>query len=295
MTIRDKSPPWVEAGLDPQSSNLNQSPNMKIKLSFYLRIALSIFLLISCASHQDVSPNANKNLLQTNILTDVLDQFTHNNFSMQIVAEYTKARYGLDFNNRYNQMLPSFLTDHPLRLEVRGQDISMADVSLILQKNDIAPTSPIYQYLEVMISLFDIEQEADDMINGFRMLRNRVMQDPWLDKPDRERLDMTFALIMSNYHGLVDAASNIRTSSDARTQGWFSKVWRIVRSVVITASLGAMIGARYGEDGAIVGAVILGAAAIADAAANDNCHFALQCSGGWRQDCSTGECKPYTL
>lgn len=33
--------------------------------------------------------------------------------------------------------------------------------------------------------------------------------------------------------------------------------------------------------------------AITDSWANNYCHFAMQCDGGWRQSCSSGECAPY--
>lgn len=86
----------------------------------------------------------------------------------------------------------------------------------------------------------------------------------------------------------------LKVYSNERTLGWFSsKVWRVIRSVVIAATIGAMIGLTEGPYVAIAAAVVMGAAAYADAAANDYCHFAVQCSGGWRQDCDTGECKPY--
>ena len=44
---------------------------------------------------------------------------------------------------------------------------------------------------------------------------------------------------------------------------------------------------------AIVGGTIMGIVAVVDAGANGYCHFAMQCDGGWRQDCASGVCMPY--
>lgn len=81
-----------------------------------------------------------------------------------------------------------------------------------------------------------------------------------------------------------------------RTQSWFINAWRWVRSVIVTAGVGFAVGylsLGLNPTAGIIGAIVAGGAAIADAWANDYCHFALQCDGGWRQECSTGQCAPY--
>lgn len=53
------------------------------------------------------------------------------------------------------------------------------------------------------------------------------------------------------------------------------------------------MGIPGGYPGVAIGATVAGSTAIADYRSNNYCHFALQCDGGWRQDCMTGECMPY--
>ena len=87
-------------------------------------------------------------------------------------------------------------------------------------------------------------------------------------------------------------ATDLRTNGFwKRFKSWTKKTWRKVRSVIVSTAIGVASGfAAGGPVGAIIGGIIGLTGSIIDLAANDVCHFAMQCPKGWMQDCSSGDC-----
>lgn len=128
-------------------------------------------------------------------------------------------------------------------------------------------------------------------------MRNEIASNHLLNSYERNNLLSTWDAVIANYSGLLEVSYSLYNGqiyTIARTQGWFRTAWRVIRSVVLTAAVGLIVGFyTCGPPCAIVGAVVMGVVAIADAWANNYCHFAMQCDGGWRQDCSSGVCMAY--
>lgn len=127
-------------------------------------------------------------------------------------------------------------------------------------------------------------------------MRSDIANDFTMPQYERASLLSAWDAVITNYEGLLQISYAIFSGeiyAIARTEGWFSNAWRIFRSVVLLAAVGALIGFTMGLTGAIVGAIVMGIVGITDAWANGNCHFAMQCDGGWRQSCSSGECRPF--
>lgn len=234
-------------------------------------------------------------ILQTNVLADALNEFKQNRFSMQRVVFLMKKSYGINFDTEYEKLFSRLATDHDQRVEARGEDIDIKDVGIILLDNGITDETAAFRYLMNLTHLFDENNSGTSIANELNQLGLDASSDRTLTNAERDRLEITFKLLASNYNGIAKSIErDLRNSASERIQGWFnSRVWRVIRSVVVTATIGALVGSYVNPYVAIVGGVIMGAAALADASANNNCHFAVQCSGGWRQDCDTGECKPY--
>ncbi|SHG64190.1 hypothetical protein SAMN04488109_1201 [Chryseolinea serpens] len=205
-----------------------------------------------------------------------------------------KTLYGIDFDGEYAKIIPLFSSVHSLQVEERGQDIEMRDIAAMLERNEMGPETRSYHHLENLVRLFDDEQSNASVIGAFNRFKDQIISDPELSDSEKRRLVMALTTIASNYDGIAKGiTSSMREASNERTQGLFNRVWRVIRSVIITSTIGAAIGATEGPVGAIIGAAVTTTAAVSDAQFNHNCHFALQCDGGWRQDCMTGECKPY--
>lgn len=214
---------------------------------------------------------------------------------MRNISTLAKSSYGFDFDVEYGRVISRLTATGPLQIAALGQDIALSDMALVLQNSGVIQGTPSYRYLENIMNLFDSERSIIEMAWAFNSLRDIVMLDETMTQPDRDRLAMTFTLLINNYDGIVKGIkAGLEDASSERTEGFFnSRVWRVIRSVVVAVVIGTMIGITEGPYVAVAAAVVAGAAAYADAAVNDNCHFAVQCSGGWRQDCNTGECKPY--
>ena len=294
MTTRDKSPPQRVAGSDPHSSN-HISKNMKSKISLHLRMIVPALLLLSCTNSMETMTSYSPVILQSDVLAACLNRFTADNLSMQNIPALAKISYEFDFDVEYGKVISRLTTTHLLQVASLGQDLAMSDMALVLQNNGVIQGTPSYRYLENIMNLFDSERSVVDMAGAFNRLRSAVLSDETVTKLDRDRLAMTFTLLINNYDGIVKGIeASLKAASSERTEGFFtSRVWRVIRSVVVAVSIGVMVGVSEGPYVAVAAAVVMGAAAYADAAVNDNCHFAVQCSGGWRQDCNTGECKPY--
>jgi len=268
---------------------------MNIKPLIYCKITLSVLFLISCTNQPGIRPVAGAELLETNILSDVLDRLNNDSLSIQEITDFTKASYNVDFGLEYEKMRSHFIVDQDFETNARGSDIVMSNMPTVLKRHGIVVGTPVYQFLENMSALFDSEASNAQMAVEFKLLKEQAVSDKSLNESDRGKIVSALTLITSNYNGIVAVVSKaFRQASGGRSQGLFSVVWRVVRSVVVTAAVGALMGIPGGYPAIAIGATIAGSAAIADYRVNDYCHFALQCGGGWRQDCMTGECKPYT-
>lgn len=214
---------------------------------------------------------------------------------MSEVAAFVKAEYNINFDKEYEQLLPYFSDNRERNKSARGLDVTISDLAGVLESAGISESSESYNYLVQVSSLFEDEQLTEEQIlNELTRLKNQIETNNSIVLGEKEKLLMVSTLLLNNF---TEIADNLYTSeggvAGGRTNGWLQKAWRVVRSVVLTAGVGALVGAAAGPVGAIVGAIVVGAVAITDAAANNYCHFAMQCAGGWRQDCATGVCAPY--
>jgi hypothetical protein len=119
-------------------------------------------------------------------------------------------------------------------------------------------------------------------------------------------------ILVANYYGLAEISNSIAINGtvSARTNGWLSKAWRIVRSVVVTVVAvalvtAAVVGAVVASAGTATPIIIAAAATWAGyvgavvgavwgvtSAMNDTCYYAGQCSvkSAGSESCSTGVC-----
>jgi hypothetical protein len=287
-------------------NSLHQSKkNMKIKSSTLgNRVSLLLILLSTNACQTDESETrspSNPKLLSSQVVADAISVYAENDGSLSAMRDFLNSEYGIDFNAGYEMLMPYFKPTHSNKKGNTVSEVDMGAVDEILFSLGVGTSSPIYEYLQNVSGLFDGGLLSEDEIRvELETLKAGILQNDKMTDKEKDKLATVATVVLVNFTGIVDVVADGYTAgSEERTQGWFNKVWRVVRSVVVTAALGAIVGAlSTDEDGnvivnAVVGSAIGGVAAIVDAAANDHCHFALQCSGGWRQNCSSGECEPY--
>lgn len=265
-------------------------------------IALSLLLLFMfthCEESNLEKPKEKE--MELSAITEGLKAFMGDgNASMKNVSEYFSKQYHLDFDKEFQKLKPKFTVVKHNDPSARTQEIDLYNFQEILNSNGITYGSYSYDYLSRLSGIFENGIYEDwEVQNIIYQMRNEIANNYAMSSSERSSLLNTWDALTSNYSGLVDVSYSLYNGeimAIARTQGWFRTAWRVVRSVVLTAVVGAVIG-WYGAGpiGAIVGAVVMGAVAITDAWANDYCHFAFQCNGGWRQDCSSGDCMPYVI
>ncbi|NBW34817.1 MAG: hypothetical protein EBR30_07320 [Cytophagia bacterium] len=220
--------------------------------------------------------------------------------SMENVSAYFSYQHNVDFMTEYQKISEKFTKQDIHGYHVgRVNEIDLYNFQSILDGSGISYGSHSYDYLATLSGIFENgvyeEWEIHDQLN---QMRNDILGNYSIPAYEKNNLLATWDALLANYEGLVQVSYSIFSEQGypvARTQGWFRNAWRIVRSVILTAGVGALVGSPLGLPGAVVGAIVMGAVAITDAWANDYCHFAMQCDGGWRQECSTGECSPYAV
>jgi hypothetical protein len=214
---------------------------------------------------------------------------------MDEISNFVKLKYDINLEDEYKKISPYFFSVNSEDKNVRINEINMNDISLILENAGISKTSESYNYLIQLSNLFENDElDEHEILNGLNGLKFDIEDNLTISTAEKERLILTSTLLVNNFLDIVDNLYSMEGGlQGGRNKGWLKKAWRIVRSVVVTAGVGALIGASAGAVGAIVGGIVMGAVAITDAAANDYCHYAMQCDGGWRQSCTTGECAPY--
>lgn len=219
--------------------------------------------------------------------------------SMENVSDHFSTMYGVDLHAEFQKIEASFISDQS-KSNAKTAEIDLYNFQATLDNVGISEGSYSYDYFTQLSGIFENgiyeEWEIETMINN---MRNEISNNYLLSSYERNNLLMAWDALIINYDGLINASYSIYDGSvyaTAKTKGWFRTAWRVVRSVILTAGVGFAVGfiASGGNPiGGIVGAVINGGAATADAIFNDYCHFAMQCDGGWRQECSTGYCAPY--
>ncbi len=224
------------------------------------------------------------------------------NASMKNVSEYFSKQYNLDFDAEFQKIKPKFIAAGHKDIAARTKEIDLYNFQEILHNNGITYGSYSYDYLSRLSGIFENGvYEEWEIQNIIYQMRNEISNNYSMSSYEKSNLLSTWDVLTANYNGLVEVSYSLYNGeiyAMARTQGWFRNAWRVVRSVVLTAAVGFTVGfiASGGNPiGGVVGAIITGGAAIADAWANDYCHFAMQCDGGWRQECSTGQCAPYVI
>jgi hypothetical protein len=259
-------------------------------------LIVTIFVLLACSQEQPSTlKKPDHDILNSNLLAVSLDKYKNGGESMNEVATFLRGEYDINYDEEYDRLLPHFNLKNNLNKSARGMDIAMSDLSPILENAGISESSQAYDYLVKVSNLFEDEQLAEEQIRSrLNEFRNQIENNALINSAEKERLLATSTLLLHNFSGIAD---NLYESeggiAGGRTNGWLRRAWRVVRSVVLTAAVGALVGASMGPKGAIVGAIVMGAVAITDVAANNHCHFAMQCDGGWRQNCTTGVCTPF--
>jgi hypothetical protein len=260
-------------------------------------LTLAFLLALSFGCEEAVIKTSSKPLAATAI-AEALNAFIGNgSASLTHVNSYFFKQYNLDFESEFQKLRPYFISGNNNYPSAKVQEITLYNLQNILNDNGIHYGSASYNYLAALSDIFnDGLYEEDGVEELIYEMRNEIAQDYTMDDSERNNLLATWDALLVNHDGLVQvtqAVFNGEIYAMARTQGWLRNAWRIFRSVVLLAAVGALIGATFGLTGVIVGAVVMGIVAITDAWANGYCHYALQCDGGWRQSCSTGECMPY--
>lgn len=269
--------------------------NLQPAMLKYMVLSL---LLLCMFTHCEEVPEPKEKEIELSAISEGLKAFIGDGHaSMGNVSDYFRKQYKLDFDAEVQKVQPVFLVGANRNMAARTAEIDLYNFQEILNNHGITYGSYSYDYLARLSGIFEngiYEQwEIQDMIYG---MRNEILNNEVIPATEKSNLLATWDALMANYNGLVEvsyAIVNGEINTMARTQNWFRNAWRVVRSVFVSVVVGTMVGATAGGSGAIIGAIVTAVAAIADAWANDYCHFAMQCAGGWRQECSSGACAPY--
>lgn len=257
-----------------------------------------LFVFTHC--EENVQKPKQAKLMEVSAISEGLKAFIGDgNASMKNISDYFTSEYNFDFNAEYQKLRPKFVSEKHKDVAARTQEIDLYNFQDILNSNGISYGSYSYDYLSRLSGIFENGiYEEWEVQNIISQMRNEITNNYSISPSEKSNLLNTWDALTVNYNGLIEVSYSIYNGeiyAMARTQGWFRTAWRVVRSVVLTAAVGAIIGATISGPGAIVGAIVMGVVAITDAWANDYCHFAFQCDGGWRQECSTGNCAPYVI
>ena len=149
----------------------------------------------------------------------------------------------------------------------------------------------------------DEEQLPEDLEEVFSRLDQiefEISSDQLLQESEKHHLKMMINVYRVNFETILEIVAvelgedpeNVRTELFGKKfKRWAKRVWRRVRSVVVSTAV--MVGAGFLAGGPI-GAIIAGGLTLIgtslDMAFNNVCHFAMQCPSGWMQDCTTGNC-----
>lgn len=278
---------------------------MKLKLSPLGNRTILLLIILSMNACQNAEPEAkshsNQELLSSTAVAESLSVYKESYGSLPAMSDFMHSRYAIDFNAGYERLMPYFYPSHKNEQITTSVSVAIGAVDEILSNMDIDEYSSFYKYLQNVTNLFEGGLlSEDEIVVELKKLKVGILQNNQIDDSEKDKLAIVATLVHLNFTGMVDVvADGDKINSTARTQGWFNKVWRVVRSVVVTAALGAIVGALATDEGgntivnAVIGSAIGGVAAAIDATVNDHCHFALQCSGGWRQNCNSGDCEPY--
>jgi len=267
-------------------------------IKFVVLNLLLLFVFTHCEENLQ-KPKKEKEI-EVSAISEGLKAFIGDgNASMKNVSDYFSSQYNFDFDAEFQKLKPKFASGKHNDPSARTQEIDLYNFQEILNSNGITYGSYSYDYLSRLSGIFENGIYEDwEVKNIIYNMKNEIANNYAMSAPERSNLLNTWDALTSNYNGLVDVSYSIYNGeiyAMARTKGWFRTAWRVLRSVVLTAAVGVFIGATISGPGAIVGAIVMGVVAITDAWANDYCHFAFQCDGGWRQECSTGNCAPYVI
>ncbi len=266
-----------------------------VKLKFLMGLLL-ILTLTQCNENLETSKERKIDITE---ISNGLKAFIGNGEnSMENVSAYFLNHHQVDFIDEYEKISSKFIKQEPNEYHTgRMNDIDLYNFQDILDENGISYGSHSHDYLSTLSNIFENGiYEEWEIHNQLNQMRNNILNNYSIPYYEKNNLLTTWDALIINYEGLIQVSYSIYSEQEysmARTQGWFRNAWRVVRSVILTAGVGALIGSTAGPIGAIVGGIVMGAVAITDVWANDYCHFAMQCDGGWRQECSTGECAPY--
>ena len=225
---------------------------------------------------------------------------------MVALSQYMETTYGVkDFNQTYNQLLPYFTKSKSNSSgRTSSTEVDILSLDAMFENANIPLNSSSYNYVLSLDNIFENEATSDDqVISEIQNLKSSIILNSSISQPEKERLSLISDMLIVNYSGISEVANTIASQGVAmsRTNGWLSRAWRIVRSVVLTvvstAIIGGVVGFVAGGPigaivGAIVGAVGGGYLSIRDISAEDTCHFAFQCGESQEQYCTSGACVP---
>lgn len=139
------------------------------------------------------------------------------------------------------------------------------------------------------------EKLIKDKIHKIRF--DILVKDKRLSKNEADALYQAYVRFeynISSVRKVVQSNYGNEDSGGVAARGRFTKIWRRVRSVLISTAVGAGAGflTCICPGGAIVGAVAGFVGSFLDMAINKRCHYATKCAEGWMQNCNTGACMP---
>ncbi|MCU0418969.1 MAG: hypothetical protein MUC38_04865 [Cyclobacteriaceae bacterium] len=276
-----------------------------------LTAAFVLVFTVSCNDEMAIPPETaqvsdlKEKFANTTMLSDVIAKSSEFS-SIAVLSQYLETTYGVrDFNRTYEQILPYF-ANHRADSYVRtsSTEVDILSLDTMFGNANIPLNSASYDFVLSLDNIFANETISDDqVVSEIQNLKNSIILNGSIGQPDRERLSLISDMVMMNYYDISQVASTIAVQNTAmsRTQGWLSRAWRIVRSVVLTVVSTAIIGGAVGFVaggpigaivGAIVGAVGGGFLSIRAIRSDDTCHFAFQCGENQEQSCTTGACMP---
>ena len=265
-------------------------------------ILIPLSLILACSENTNEEPALSSELFRKPIIAESL-QIYRNNKSIDKVADYLKANYQIDFykeGEKISLLNSYFNYSKKTHLGARiNEEISFADIGGLLESAGFTSSTITYYYVASISSLFENGTFTTQAVyDGMVDLRLQIENDYTVSAWEKYGISTVGTIIENNFFQIVDIVdqeNNASTRSGSRTLSWnWGAIWRVTRSIVLTSTVGAFIGVvTYGPYGALVGGIIMSIASNADAVFNGYCHFAMQCDGGWRQECISGDCAPY--
>lgn len=267
-------------------------------------ILIPLLLLPACSENANQQPALISELFKKPIIAESLKIY-RNSKSIDQVAVYLKDNYQIDFYKE-GEKLPQLIpyVNYSKKIHAGGrinEEMSFADIQGLLDAQGYTQTTATFNYLADVSALFEGGVLSPDQVySGMVNLRVQVENNYSISESERFGISTVGQIVESNFYQIIDVVSQdegamVRQRSGLRTASWnWGAIWRVTRSIVLTSTVGALIGfVTYGPYGALIGGVVMSIVANADAVFNGYCHFAMQCDGGWRQECISGDCAPY--